>query len=80
MFGSLNEKVTSHLVYNFPRVTWLKIFEPNDQNFRKNFLSDIMGVRHQAKAKSVIILGTQDTHPWSATKDTSHYPNSNKQN
>ena len=30
--------------------------------------SDIMDLRHQSSAKCIIMLGGEDTHPWSATK------------
>ena len=31
-------------------------------------LSDIMDLRHQSSAMCIIMLGGDDTHPWSATK------------
>ena len=31
-------------------------------------LSDIMDLCHQSSAMCIIILGGEDTHPWSATK------------
>ena len=31
-------------------------------------LSDIMDLRHQSSAMCIIMLGGEDTHPWSATK------------
>ena len=31
-------------------------------------LSDIMDFRHQSSAMCIIMLGGEDTHPWSATK------------
>ena len=36
----------------------------------KNFfpLSDIMDLRHQSSAMCIMMLGGEDTHPWSATK------------
>ena len=30
-------------------------------------LSDIMDLRHQSSAMCIIMLGGEDTHPWSAT-------------
>ena len=33
-----------------------------------NPLSDIMDLRHQSSAMRIIMLGGEDTHPWSATK------------
>ena len=35
--------------------------------FNKIEISDIMDLRHQSSAMRVIML-TEDTHPWSATK------------
>ena len=32
------------------------------------YLSDIIDLRHQSSAMSIIMLGGEDTHPWSATK------------
>ena len=32
------------------------------------FLSDIMDLRHQLSAMCIIMLGGEDTQPWSATK------------
>ena len=31
-------------------------------------LSDIMDLRHQSSAMCIIMLGREDTHPWSETK------------
>ena len=31
-------------------------------------LSDIMDLRHQSSAMCIIMLGGEDTHPWSTTK------------
>ena len=31
-------------------------------------LSDIMDLRHQSSAMCIIMLGGEDTHPWSAAK------------
>ena len=31
-------------------------------------LSDIINLRHQSSAMCIIMLGGEDTHPWSATK------------
>ena len=31
-------------------------------------LSDLMDLRHQSSAMRIIMLGGEDTHPWSATK------------
>ena len=41
-----------------------------DSNWRVNFfpLSDIMDLRHQSSAMCIIMLGGEDTDPWSATK------------
>ena len=35
--------------------------------FLKIFLSDIMDLRHQSCAMCIIMLGGEDTHPWSTT-------------
>ena len=34
-------------------------------------LSDIMDLRHQSSAMCIIMLGGEDTHPWSATREWS---------
>ena len=34
----------------------------------ENALSDIMDLRHQSSAMCIIMLGGEDTHPWSATE------------
>ena len=31
-------------------------------------LSDVMDIRHQSNAICIILVGGEDTHPWSATK------------
>ena len=33
-----------------------------------SLLSDIMDLRNQSSAMCIIMLGGEDTHPWSATK------------
>ena len=38
---------------------WIQFARPN---------SDIMDLRHQSSAMCIIMLGGEDTHPWSATK------------
>ena len=45
-------------IWNGIQITKLKIFS----------LSDIMDFRHQSSAMCIIMLGGEDTHPWSATK------------
>ena len=37
-----------------------------------SFLSDIIDFRHQSSAMCIIMLGGEDTHPWSATKVGDH--------
>ena len=33
-----------------------------------------MDLRHQSSAMCIIMLGGEDTHPWSATKVGNHIP------
>ena len=37
-------------------------------------VSDIMDLRHQSSAMCIIMLGGEDTHPWSATKKGNPIP------
>ena len=37
-------------------------------------LSDIMDLRHQSRAMCIIMLGGEDTHPWSATNVANPIP------
>ena len=44
-------------------------------NFFHFFLkTDIMDLRHQSSAMCIIMLGGEDTHPWSATKVVNPIP------
>ena len=38
------------------------------------YVSDIMDLRHQSSAMCIIMLGGEDTHPWSATKKGNPIP------
>ena len=37
-------------------------------------LSDIMDLRHQSSDMCIIMLGGEDAHPWSATKEGNPIP------
>ena len=56
-------EIQGEILYSCPLdkqcVTCRQLFVP---------LSDIMDLRHQSSAMCIIMLGEEDTHPWSATK------------
>ena len=61
LISLISRLISNNAVVHYPLLTFFN-------------LSDIMDLRRQSSAMCIIMLGGEDTHPWSATKVGNHIP------